>query len=87
MFFCGKFYCRFFSLLGSVFSFVSNDVRSKIDILNKHLHDSDKQKSEQFVTVKRMINYEKSNGLLQDRKYVSGCRTLLRLHRGLGKQE
>lgn len=81
------FYYRFFTLLGSVFAFVSNDVRSKIEILRKHLQGSDKQKSKQFVTIKRMINYEKHSGLLNDRKYVSGCRTLLRLHRGLGKRE
>lgn len=76
--------CRFFTLLGTVFAFVSNDIRSKIDILRKYLNDSDKQKSKHFVTVKRMICYERDNGLLQNSKYVSGCRTLLRLHRGLG---
>lgn len=30
-----------------------------------------------------MIDYERSADLLQKKDYVSGCRTLLRLHRGL----
>lgn len=78
---------RFFTLLGTVFAFVSNDIRSKIEVLRKFLNDSDKQKSKQFLTVKKMIRYEQDNGLLQNSKYVSGCRTLLRLHRGLGKEK
>jgi hypothetical protein len=36
-----------------------------------------------FVTVMSMIDYERSAELLQKKDYVSGCRTLLRLHRGL----
>lgn len=36
-----------------------------------------------FETVKSMIDYEQSGDLLKKKDYVSGCRTLLRLHRGL----
>lgn len=39
--------------------------------------------NKKFVTVKSMIEYERSADLLQKKDYVSGCRTLLRLHRGL----
>lgn len=74
---------RFFTLIGSVFGFVSSDVRAKIDILTTFRKND--EKAENFVTFKTMMSYEKDSGLLKDSKYVSGSRTLLRLHRGLGK--
>lgn len=70
----------FFHLMGSVFGFVSSDVRSKIDILADFRN---KDKADNFRSFKQMMEYEKSEGLLNDNSYVSGCRTLLRLHRGL----
>ncbi|XP_055859199.1 ceramide-1-phosphate transfer protein [Episyrphus balteatus] len=70
----------FFHLMGTVFGFVSSDVRAKIDILADFRK---KENSEQFTSIKQMIEYEKSGGLLNDTSYVSGSRTLLRLHRGL----
>lgn len=76
---------RFFSLLGSVFGFVSSDVRTKIDILTKFRNETDAEKAENFLTIKTMMTYEKEANLLKDSKYVSGSRTLLRLHRGLGE--
>ena len=71
---------RFFHLIGSVFGFVSSDVRSKIDILQDFRR---KENGEKFVSIKSMMEYEKELGLLSDSGYVSGSRTLLRLHRGL----
>lgn len=60
-------------------------MRTKIDILLKFRNGADAEKAEKFVTVKTMMIYEKEADLLKDTKYVSGSRTLLRLHRGLGK--
>lgn len=68
--------------MGTVFGFVSNDLKSKMDILNEFLNG---EQSSYFETVKKMIEYERDNNLLKKGGYVSGSRTLLRLHRGLGK--
>ncbi|KAJ8946250.1 hypothetical protein NQ318_004619 [Aromia moschata] len=72
---------NFFTLMGAVFGFVSKDLRAKMDILIDFLKDN--EKAENFVTVKKMIEYEKANDLLNKNGYASGSRTLLRLHRGL----
>lgn len=69
--------------MGSVFGFVSSDVRSKIDILCEYRRKE--STAERFLTIKTMITYEKEEELLKDNNYVSGARTLLRLHRGLGE--
>uniref|UniRef100_A0A0K8VBQ5 Glycolipid transfer protein domain-containing protein 1 n=1 Tax=Bactrocera latifrons TaxID=174628 RepID=A0A0K8VBQ5_BACLA len=74
---------KFFHLMGSVFGFVSSDVRSKIDILCEYRRKE--STGERFLTIKTMITYEKGEELLKDHSYVSGSRTLLRLHRGLGE--
>ncbi|KAJ6643928.1 Ceramide-1-phosphate transfer protein [Pseudolycoriella hygida] len=71
---------KFFSLMGTVFGFVSSDVKSKIEILREFRK---KENFEKFVTFNSMLNYEKTTGLLNKSDYVSGSRTLLRLHRGL----
>lgn len=68
--------------MGSIFGFICSDVKEKIEILRKLSKVSNE--SEYFSTVKRMIDYEKKNGLLDKKEYTSGSRTLLRLHRGLG---
>lgn len=68
--------------MGSVFGFVSSDVKTKIEILESLRNDCESQK--EFETLSSMIDYEKTNNLLNKREYVSGSRTLLRLHRGLG---
>lgn len=65
--------------MGSVFSFVSSDLKQKIEILIE-LSGKDEQN---YTTVKSMIEYEKENKLLEKADYVNGARTLLRLHRGL----
>lgn len=69
--------------MGSVFTFVSSDVRNKLDILYK-LRAQNTEELRHFDTIKTMLLYEKDGSLLQEKGYVSGSRTLLRLHRGLG---
>lgn len=68
--------------MGSVFGFVSSDVKSKIDILESLRQQENQNQFESFAA---MLEFEKSTGLLNKKDYVSGSRTLLRLHRGLGK--
>lgn len=68
--------------MGTVFGFVSNDLKLKIEILEELRK---KENDIKFETFSSMIDYEKSGGLLNKTDYVSGSRTLLRLHRGLGK--
>ncbi|KYM99540.1 PREDICTED: ceramide-1-phosphate transfer protein [Cyphomyrmex costatus] len=70
---------KFFQLMGSVFSFVSSDLKQKIDVLIE-LKNKDAQN---YTTVKSMIEYERENKLLDKTEFVNGARTLLRLHRGL----
>ncbi|XP_055686650.1 ceramide-1-phosphate transfer protein [Lutzomyia longipalpis] len=71
---------KFFQLMGKVFGFVSSDVKSKVEILEEF---RTKESKENFISFQKMITYEKDNGLLEKKDYVSGSRTLLRLHRGL----
>ncbi|XP_012218280.1 ceramide-1-phosphate transfer protein [Linepithema humile] len=70
---------KFFQLMGSVFSFVSSDLKQKIDILIDLINKDDQN----YRTIKSMIEYEKENKLLEKSDFVNGSRTLLRLHRGL----
>ena len=66
--------------MGTVFGFVASDVTSKLDILQNF---RDGTNGDKFTSVEEMIKFEKRENLLVDSKYVSGCRTLLRLHRAL----
>lgn len=66
--------------MGTVFGFVSSDVSSKLDILGRLRCGQD---GKCFETVGQMIVHEEKSKLLHDPKYVSGSRTLLRLHRAL----
>lgn len=68
--------------MGSVFGFVSSDVKTKIDILETLRQQENQNQFESFAA---MLEFEKSTGLLKKKEYVSGSRTLLRLHRGLGR--
>ncbi|EAT43912.1 AAEL004682-PA [Aedes aegypti] len=72
---------KFFSLMGTVFGFVSSDVKEKVEILEKLRKHADH--GERFETVRKMMDYERDGNLLAKKDYVSGSRTLLRLHRGL----
>lgn len=70
---------KFCSMMGNVFSFVKDEIESK----SKILVDLKEQQPDKFQTLKKMINYELDGGLLEKTGYVSGSRTLLRLHWGL----
>ena len=60
-----------------VFKFVSNDVISKLAILReKEVHSN-------YRSVQCMITHEVNNSLTTTKN--NGCRTLLRLHRALGR--
>ncbi|CAH1959614.1 unnamed protein product [Acanthoscelides obtectus] len=72
---------KFFNLIGTVFGFVSKDLRAKMNLLQELMKDS--RDPDSFKSVKGMIEYEKQNELLYKDGYTSGSRTLLRLHRGL----
>lgn len=74
----------FMNSLGNVFSFISKDVVSKIQILENLLTG---ENGSHYVTVQSMVKYELENDLVDITKRgnypESGCRTLLRLHRAL----
>lgn len=83
-------YCKtplhlsFMNTLGNVFSFISKDVVSKIQILENFLAS---ESGSHYVTIQSMVKYELENDLVDITKRgnhpESGCRTLLRLHRAL----
>ena len=66
--------------MGTVFGFVSSDVTSKLEILQTFRQG---ETAQHFQTIKNMILYEESENKFTDSKYISGSRTLLRLHRAL----
>lgn len=70
---------KFFQLMGSVFGFVSSDLKEKIQVLNDLMNRDDRN----YTTIKSMIEYEKENKILDKGDHSNGARTLLRLHRGL----
>ncbi|KAJ0173939.1 hypothetical protein K1T71_010085 [Dendrolimus kikuchii] len=71
---------KFLDLIGTVFSFVSSDVKSKIKVMEKH---KECEQSMYYESFKKMMNYEKETSLHEKNGFVSGSRTMLRLHRGL----
>lgn len=75
---------RFLNSLGTVFSFISKDVISKLCIM-EHLRNSPQR--DHYTSLQSMVAYEVGNGLvdLNRRSHHpdSGCRTVLRLHRAL----
>lgn len=68
--------------MGTIFGFISSDVKAKLDILDEFCKND--INNDKFVSFNKMLDYEKSSELLNKKDYVSGSRTLLRLHRGLG---
>lgn len=68
--------------MGTVFGFVGSEIGSKMEVLENLRSTND---SENFSTMKKMVEYELASGKLKEKSYISGSRTLLRLHRGLGK--
>ncbi|XP_061196974.1 ceramide-1-phosphate transfer protein-like [Saccostrea echinata] len=71
---------KLFSLLGSVFGFVTSDVVEKIGILREYRSS---EVSEKYVSIQSMIQYEVETKTTNNKKKASGSRTLLRLHRAL----
>ncbi|XP_065277332.1 ceramide-1-phosphate transfer protein [Emys orbicularis] len=75
---------RFLNCLGTIFSFISKDAVTKIEIIENYRNSDQREK---YLTVQSMVEYELANGLvdLQQRSKHpdSGCRTFLRLHRAL----
>jgi hypothetical protein len=59
-------------LLGSIFGFVSSDVKSKIEILDEFRRKPDV--NDKFTSAKTMIEYEVDTELLKKKDYVSGMR-------------
>jgi len=70
--------------MGTIFSFVTSDVHSKIGILQDHLSS---EAGEHYETVEKMVQYEVGSGIIarpeKSGEQPSGSRTLLRLHRAL----
>lgn len=71
---------KFLDLIGTVFSFVSSDVKSKMKVMEKH---RESEQSLYYESFKKMMKYEKETSLYEKNDFVSGSRTMLRLHRGL----
>lgn len=76
---------KFMDSMGSVFTFISGETQTKINILQGYL---DGKNRESYKTVKSMIKYELENEVvnfeyLPSDRVPSGCRTLLRMHRAL----
>ncbi|XP_049877065.1 ceramide-1-phosphate transfer protein [Pectinophora gossypiella] len=71
---------KFLNLIGTVFSFVSSDVKSKIKVMEKHREG---EHAVYYDSFQKMMKYEKDTNLHEKSGFVSGSRTMLRLHRGL----
>lgn len=56
--------------MGSIFGFVSSDLKSKIEILDEFRHKPDV--NDKFVSVIAMMDYEIDTELLKKKDYVSG---------------
>ncbi|XP_077326856.1 glycolipid transfer protein domain-containing protein 2 isoform X2 [Lithobates pipiens] len=76
---------KFMDSMGSVFTFISHETTTKINILQGYL---DGENGNSYKTIKSMIKYELENEVvnfkyLPSNRVPSGCRTLLRMHRAL----
>ncbi|XP_001364743.2 ceramide-1-phosphate transfer protein [Monodelphis domestica] len=75
---------KFLNNLGAVFAFISKDVLTKVQIMEKFRNSEQK---ENYFSLQSMVKYEISNNLVDFQKRAdhpdSGCRTILRLHRAL----
>lgn len=73
--------CRFFDMLGTVFGFITSDVREKMGILQSYRRS---EHGEKYVLIQAMLDFEIENDLTRKKTHpLSGSRTLLRLHRAL----
>uniref|UniRef100_A0A669QVD3 Ceramide-1-phosphate transfer protein n=2 Tax=Phasianus colchicus TaxID=9054 RepID=A0A669QVD3_PHACC len=75
---------RFLNGLGAIFSFISKDAVTKIQIMESYCSG---ERREEYRTLQSMVSYELSRGLVDLQRRSShpdsGCRTILRLHRAL----
>ncbi|XP_032087695.1 ceramide-1-phosphate transfer protein isoform X2 [Thamnophis elegans] len=75
---------RFLNTMGPIFSFISKDAVTKIQIMENFRCS---ERREDYITLQAMVNYELANQLVDLREPgnypASGCRTILRLHRAL----
>lgn len=73
--------CIFFDMLGTVFGFITSDVREKMGILQDYRKS---KHGEKYVFIQAMLDFEIENDLTRKTTHPqSGSRTLLRLHRAL----
>jgi len=73
--------CIFFDMLGTVFGFITSDVREKIGILQEHRGS---ESGDNYLIMQAMFEFEIANNLTEKKTPpLSGSRTLLRLHRAL----
>lgn len=56
-------------------------MKSKIKVMEKH---RESENAVYYDSFKKMMKYEKETKLYDQNDFVSGSRTMLRLHRGLG---
>ncbi|XP_071622802.1 ceramide-1-phosphate transfer protein [Heliangelus exortis] len=75
---------RFLHSLGAIFSFISKDAVTKVQIMEGYCRG---EQRERYVSLQAMVEYELAQGLVDLQKRSehpeSGCRTVLRLHRAL----
>ncbi|XP_053574308.1 ceramide-1-phosphate transfer protein isoform X2 [Bombina bombina] len=76
---------KFMDSLGTVFTFISHETMTKINILNGYLKG---ENGKSYRTIQSMVKYELKNNVvnfmeLPRNRVPSGCRTLLRMHRAL----
>ncbi|XP_075433798.1 glycolipid transfer protein domain-containing protein 2 isoform X2 [Ascaphus truei] len=76
---------KFMDALGTVFTFISHETMTKINILHGYLS---RENGPSYRTITSMVKHELENGVvnfkeLPSNQVPSGCRTLLRLHRAL----
>ena len=72
--------CIFFNLLGSVFGFITSDVKEKIEILRNFRNGHSER--DKYERVERMMEHEIEVNKKTE-EVLLGSRTLLRLHRAL----
>ncbi|KAM8973473.1 glycolipid transfer protein domain-containing protein 2 [Pelodytes ibericus] len=76
---------KFMDAMGTVFTFISHETMTKINILEGYLNGENGQS---YRTISSMVQYELENEVvnfkeLPRNRVPSGCRTLLRMHRAL----
>ncbi|XP_019637447.1 PREDICTED: uncharacterized protein LOC109479856 isoform X1 [Branchiostoma belcheri] len=72
---------KFFTMMGTLFTFVTSEAQNKINYLTGYLEGPD---GEDYKTLSSMVKFETDNHIVNVKVYEeSGTRNFLRLHRGL----